>query len=120
MTMMTMTNPAEIFIRFTFPGFHRWEGAPEHRSYLASRHRHLFGVEVKCLVYNDDREIEFHDLLEESKAFFSEPERGNQSCEMMARALGEYLASRHQRSFTVTVNEDGECGATVITEIQPR
>lgn len=117
---MTMTNPAEIFIRFTFPGFHRWEGAPEHRSYLASRHRHLFGVEVKCLVYNDDREIEFHDLLEESKAFFSEPERGNQSCEMMARVLGEYLVSRHQRSFTVTVNEDGECGATVITEIQPR
>lgn len=111
-----MTNKAEIFIRFTFAGFHRWEGAPAHRSYLATRHRHLFGVEVKCLVNNDDREIEFHDLLDESKAFFTEPERGNQSCEMMARALGEFLAKRHQRSFSVIVSEDGECGAQVYTE----
>ncbi|MBU3611186.1 hypothetical protein ICN32_11545 [Polynucleobacter wuianus] len=111
-----MSNKAEIFIRFTFAGFHCWESAPEHRSYLASRHRHLFGVEVKCLVNNDDREIEFHDLLDESKAFFSEPERGNQSCEMMARALGEHLAKRYQRSFTVMVSEDGECGAQVVTE----
>lgn len=111
-----MPNKAEIFVRFTFPGFHRWEGALEHRSYLATRHRHLFGVEVKCFVNNDDREIEFHDLLDESKAFFNDPERGNQSCEMMARVLGEYLAFHHQRSFTVTVTEDDECGATVITE----
>ena len=111
-----MTNKAEIFIRFSFVGFHRWEGAPEHRSYLATRHRHLFGVEVKCSVNNDDREIEFHDLLDESKAFFSEPERGNQSCEMMARSLGEFLASRHQRAFTVTVSEDNECGAQVLTK----
>lgn len=111
-----MSNKAEIFIRFTFAGFHCWESAPEHRSYLASRHRHLFGVEVKCLVNNDDREIEFHDLLDESKAFFSEPERGNQSCEMMARALGEHLAKRYQRTFTVMVSEDGECGAQVVTE----
>jgi len=80
----TMSNKAEIFVRFTFAGFHRWEGAPTHRSYLAARHRHLFGVEVKCLVNSDDREIEFHDLLDESKGFFNEPERGNQSCEMLA------------------------------------
>lgn len=110
-----MSNKAEIFVRFTFAGFHCWEGAPAHRSYLATRHRHLFGVEVKCLVNNDDREIEFHDLLDESKNFFNDPERGNQSCEMMARILGEYLAKRYQRMFTVTVNEDGECGAQVIT-----
>ncbi len=97
-----MSNKAEIFVRFTFAGFHRWEGAPAHRSYLATRHRHLFGVEVKCLVNNDDREIEFHDLLDESKNFFNDPERGNQSCEMMARILGEYLAKRYQRMFTVT------------------
>ena len=111
-----MSNKAEIFIRFTFAGFHCWESAPEHRSYLASRHRHLFGVEVKCLVNNDDREIEFHDLLDESKAFFNEPERGNQSCEMMARALGEHLAKRYQRSCTVMVSEDGVWGAQVVTE----
>jgi hypothetical protein len=111
-----MSNKAEIFIRFTFAGFHRWEGAPAHRSYLAARHRHLFGVEVKCLVHNDDREIEFHDLLDESKDFFNDPERGNQSCEMMARTLGEHLAKRYQRIFTVIVSEDGECGAQVITK----
>jgi hypothetical protein len=110
-----MSNKAEIFVRFTFAGFHRWEGAPAHRSYLATRHRHLFGVEVKCLVNNDDREIEFHDLLDESKNFFNESERGNQSCEMMARALGEYLAKHYQRIFTVIVSEDGECGAQVVT-----
>lgn len=111
-----MTNKAEIFIRFTFAGFHRWEGAPEHRSYLAERHRHLFGVEVKCLVNNDDREIEFHDLLDESRDFFNEPERRDQSCEMMARALGEYLSRQYQRAFTVIVSEDNECGAQVLTE----
>jgi hypothetical protein len=111
-----MTNKAEIFVRFSFPGFHHWESAPEHRSYLASRHRHLFGVEVRCSVNNDDREIEFHDLLDQAKSFFSESERGNQSCEMMARALGEFLASCYQRPFTVSVTEDNECGAQVFIE----
>lgn len=111
-----MSNKAKIFIRFSFEGFHHWRDAPEHRTYLATRHRHNFHVEVQCLVNNDDREIEFHDLLDCSKSFFDNPERGNQSCEMMARNLGKFLVERYKRSFTVSVSEDNECGAIVTTD----
>ncbi len=77
---------------------------------------------MKCLVNNDDREIEFHDLLDESKAFFNEPERGNQSCEMMARALGSSLPSAikgHSRSLLarmVSAAAGIHRGATSLTQ----
>jgi hypothetical protein len=114
----SMTD-ATIFVRFIAPGFHCWTGAPEgERSYLADRHRHLFHVEVRMKVAHDDREVEFHDLLDEARAIFTEDlshdsDYGSQSCEMLGRTLGKHLAMQYKRPVTVIVSEDGECGAQV-------
>lgn len=104
---------AEIFVRFTFEGFHSWKDASEHRKYLSYRHRHNFHVELRCHVEHDDREIEFHDLIDEGKSYFVNGEMNNMSCEMMARKLAEDLSTKYKRSFTASVSEDGECGATI-------
>lgn len=108
---------AAIFVRFTEEGFHCWPQAPEHRAYLRERHRHLFHVDVETRVLHDEREIEFHDLLSEARALFRGRliygDETGASCETMARALAQELAALHDRMVTVTVSEDGECGARV-------
>lgn len=111
-----MVQNSEIFVRFTVEGFHSWSGAPKHRTYLTHLHRHLFYVEVRCNVTHDDREMEFHNLLDAAKAIFKGGNMGNMSCEQMARNLGEELAEQYHRSFTVEVSEDNECGAKVVVE----
>lgn len=110
------SGDAVIWITFQRPGMHHWPNAPEHRAYLRAEHRHLFIVSVATIVSHDNREIEFHDLLEQSKAIFNEGLDKlpiARSCESMARWLGERLALAHKRTFKVDVSEDGECGATV-------
>lgn len=105
----------EIFVRFVEPGFHCWPDAPPHRAYLRDAHRHLFHVEVRTKVWHDNREIEFHDLLDSARSAWRErcttPLAA--SCEMKARAIAERLHEATSRSYTVTVSEDGECGATI-------
>ena len=103
-----------IFVRFTQPGFHCWPEPTEGRTYLGQRHRHLFHVEVCLKVNHDDREVEFHDLLDFARDAFPGGEMGGQSCEMMARLLGEKIARRYRRAIQVTVSEDGEVGAVVL------
>ena len=65
--MSPLPNPATIRVRFSEPGFHCWPQAPERRAYLRNPHRHLFYVTVACIVSHDEREIEFHDLLDEAR-----------------------------------------------------
>lgn len=118
MIQMTTTT-ARIWVRFARHGLHRWPGAHDGRAYLRAVHRHLFHVEVSTDVTHDDREIEFHDLQERAAGMFETfladmPEET--SCEMMARWLASGLAKEHERPFTVSVSEDGECGATVTFE----
>ena len=77
----------------------------------------MFGVEVKCIVEHDERAIEFHDLMDEARSMFEKlvSSHGNpMSCESMARELAIGLVQRHSVTFEVTVDEDGEAGATVI------
>jgi hypothetical protein len=105
-----------IFVTFDHIAFHSWPGASDNREYLAHRHRHKFGFRVECDVEHDDREIEFHNLLDECAAWvkgFMGDEWGATSCETAARALGATLVGRYKRPFVVTVDEDGECGARV-------
>jgi hypothetical protein len=104
-----------IFVRFTQPGFHHWPDPTPERAYLGQRHRHLFHVEVRVQVWHDDREVEFHDLLDFARSQFPGGELGGQSCETMARALGKEIARRFGRAVEVTVSEDGEVGAVVVT-----
>jgi len=104
-----------IFVRFTQPGFHHWPEPTKGREYLGKRHRHLFHVEVSLNVNHHDREVEFHDLLDFARNAFTGGELGGQSCETMAQALGEEIARRFGRAVQVTVSEDGEVGAVVLT-----
>lgn len=102
-------------IRFTREGFHCWPDAPAHRSYLACRHRHLFYLEVTLEVHHDEREVEYHDLLDFCKAHFPGGELHAQSCEMMARHLAEKVADHYpNRHVEVSCFEDNEVGARYI------
>ena len=103
-------NPM-IFVRFNVEGFHYWPSAPKGRFYLGQKHRHQFYVEVSCEVKHDDREIEFHDLLDVSKHYFPGGDMDEDSCEMMAHDLAKKLAYHYDRPFSVSVSEDNEVGA---------
>lgn len=101
-----------IIVRFTAPGFHRWKDAPPHRAYLGERHRHLFHVEARLTVKHDDREVEFHDLLDFCRDAFVL--LTDWSCEKAARELRDAIREKWpNRKCSVSVFEDGECGALV-------
>lgn len=103
-----------IIVRFTVEGFHQWKNAPFNRDYLRNKHRHLFYIEVKVSVLHDDREIEFHDLLDFCKVTFGEGDFGGHSCETLAKALiNDLIAKYPGREIAVSVFEDGEVGAEV-------
>lgn len=104
-----------IWVTFSRVGFHCWPDAPAHRKYLASAHRHLFEVKVEVPVLHDDREVEFHDLLDVAATGWPEDEQlGARSCEMLARMIGTRVLARYRSLawVVVTVSEDGEAGAT--------
>jgi len=106
-------------VRFTVPGFHRWPGAPASRSYLRERHRHLFYMEVKLETFHEEREVEFHDLLAESKDLFPGGELDDRSCETMARTMVNQISGLYPgRRLEVSVFEDNEVGAVVTVEPQ--
>lgn len=107
---------ATIYVTFSRAGFHRWPAAPAGRAYLRDLHRHLFKVRVDTVVMHDEREIEFHDLLDRAESLFEDIVSGapeGKSCETMARQLADALRIFYSRTFTVEVSEDGECGAIV-------
>ncbi len=101
-------------VRFEVIGFHRWPEATGVRAYLGQRHRHKFFVEATAEVYHDDREIEFHDLLDFCKSHFPGGDMGSRSCEQMAKDLVNDITRRFGlRRVTVKVFEDNEVGAEV-------
>jgi hypothetical protein len=111
---------AIVWVTWTAPGYHHWPGAnaTADRLYLSLRHRHQFGFRVAIEVQDDDREVEFHDLLEHCRAFTARHEEGDSwagaSCEAIARLVAAHVEARWPgRHPVVTVDEDGECGATV-------
>ena len=104
----------EIFVTYTAVGFHYWEGATGKRAYLANRHRHLFHIKIKCNVTHNDRDIEFHDLIDSAKKYFNGGELGGMSCEAMAEELGWKLVNQYNRGFSIEISEDGECGSRII------
>lgn len=102
-----------ITVRFTAPGFHSWPDAPDHRAYLRASHRHLFHVELTTPVEHRERQIEFHDLMDEAMSLFEVGFHGSDSCETMAAGLAKSISERYDgRPVTVSVFEDGEAGAT--------
>lgn len=105
-----------IWCTHRFIGMHSWPNATPERAYLASPHRHLFHVKVEVDVEHDDREIEFHDLLDvvmnHCRVYES---AGAMSCEMMARELQRAVLNRWAgRMVAAEISEDGEFGARVL------
>lgn len=107
---------SEIWVSFDSEGWHNWPEAPKGREYLRHPHRHLFSVVVVVAVGHDNRDIEFHDLKDRAQALFEGDGKlkGAQSCEMMARKLGNQLRQLDQMPVVrVEVSEDGEFGAVI-------
>jgi hypothetical protein len=105
---------SELSVTVKLPGFHQWPDAFGVRSYLGARHRHTFHITVTMPTPVDDqRQVEFHDLMDDVRDLWGDGERGGSSCETMAYDLASELARRHERPITVTVSEDGEAAATV-------
>jgi hypothetical protein len=114
--MNSDNTPTSIWVTYSFVGFHSWPDATPSRAYLAARHRHNFGVRVDMEVLHDNREVEFHDLIDACKYHLNDVPEGGQSCEHMARHLLDNLAIEYpNRVISVSVDEDDECGATVAT-----
>jgi hypothetical protein len=106
-----------VWVTHRFTGWHAWPGAPHGRKYLASPHRHVFHVRAEVEVEKDDREIEFHDLLDvvDDACRAMGSHLGSKSCEMIAAEIG-FVILKHWpgRKVAVDVAEDGENGACVV------
>lgn len=113
-----------VFCKTSFEGIHFYKGAPNEVTYLKHTHRHTFGVQVELQVYDDDREIEFIMLKHSINRWLNQRcvdgvwPMGGMSCEMVAKALADAIANEFgiafpkSRKFSVTVDEDGENGAS--------
>lgn len=121
---MDYTVTTSVFATTEAIGFHRWPSAPDEVSYLRNEHRHKFGVRVELSVVEDDREVEFHILRRQLDGVIwmgdvidstAESNFGTQSCEAIAHDLLSWLRSTYpgRSLYRVTVDEDGENGATV-------
>jgi hypothetical protein len=106
-----------ITVKLSVRGFHRWAGAPAEVSFLASRHRHLFGIEVSLYTSHEDRQVEFFIFqrwLESAlQCLFTqdmngEYDFGERSCEMIARMIAGNCADSDYSVRSVVVSEDGE------------
>lgn len=99
-------------VRWDFIGWHNWPAAKDGREYLKDRHRHKFFCEVQIEVYHNDREIEYHDLLDYCRVLPLAGELHDFSCEMICEYILERLNKKYgRRKATVSVWEDNEVGA---------
>jgi len=107
-------------------GFHLWKDAPSEFDYLRNSHRHLFGFRLEMSVEHDNRSIEFIDLRNRLVEFGTGIVGGGydyrhrpvgKSCEMLAREVLEHFEAVYSPLYiSVTVDEDGENGATIVHE----
>jgi hypothetical protein len=120
--MRTSKANAKRFVWVTFqrPGFHHYPAASTEPvladvKYLGDRHRHLFKFKVQIEIFHNDREIEFHQLLNYCESLFGNKiDINSKSVEMLADDLFEVLAIRYPgRDMVIDVAEDGECGCSI-------
>jgi len=68
-------------------------------------------------VAHGDREVEFHDLLDEARLLVGDGEYGNKSCEHIATDIMAGLKQKYNaKQISVSVFEDNECGAIITTK----
>ena len=110
-----------IVVNTQYEGIHRYKDAPEQVKFLRDYHRHIFNIQAKLEVFHDDRELEFIMVKQSINLFFNTfknefdvYEMGDQSCEMIAKNLIEFLKLKYgKRKITVSIFEDNENGAVV-------
>ena len=102
-----------VWVTFRKKGFHRYPDAPEDVKYLRDVHRHIFKFKVGIEVGHDNRDIEFHQLLNWLEGLYEgELDVDYKSCEMMANDLHASIVEKYgQVRCFIEVAEDGECGA---------
>jgi hypothetical protein len=109
-----------IWVTFQKVGFHRYPAAGEDLqladvSYLASKHRHLFKFKVEIEIFHNDRELEFHQVLNYCESLYqNQLDIDYKSVEMLADDLYLQLAKKYPNRFiAIEVSEDGECGCRI-------
>lgn len=115
-TQSTYSLNRSVWVTFQRVGFHRYPNAPEDVSYLASRHRHVFKFKVSISVTHNERELEYHQLLNWMNSLYetAELDASDKSCESLAEELITCIIVKYpDRVVTVDVSEDGECGSTL-------
>lgn len=111
---------SEIWVTTDFLGFHRWANALDEVEYLRALHRHKFNVKVWHPVLHPDRDVEFHlfktqvrvAVIKTQRVLANSPEM---SCEMIGEEILRHLESEGWKPSRISVDEDGECGATLET-----
>lgn len=118
-----------IWVTFQKSGFHKYPAAATDPnladvSYLGERHRHLFKFKVQVEIFHNDRELEFHQVLNFCESLYQEKhlEIDFKSVEMISDDLYDALSSRYpNRSMKIEVSEDGECGCVIeYTKAKPQ
>jgi hypothetical protein len=109
-----------IYVTFQRAGFHKYPAAAtdpklQDVSYLGERHRHLFKFIVQIEIRHNDRELEFHQVLNYCESLLgAQVEIDFKSVEMLADDLYLALADKYPgRNMKITVSEDGECGCVI-------
>ena len=89
---------------------HCWPDAPKNRGYLRKSHPHNFRVTLEIQVFDDDREIEFHNLQDDLLNVAVFEMENSFSCETWAKRILEHLQKQHQignqREIEVSVAEE--------------
>ena len=109
-----------VYVTFQKAGFHRYPDADINPTladvaYLGQKHRHLFKFNVQIAVVHNDRDLEFHQVLNYCESLFEGTlDIDFKSVEMLADDLYIQLAQKYpNRDMKIGVSEDGECGCLI-------
>lgn len=111
-----------IWVTFQKAGYHKYPAAETDPqladvSYLGNKHRHLFKFRVSIEIWHNDRELEFHQVLNYCESLFTAGaiDIDYKSVEMLADDLYLKLIERYgtQRYIEIEISEDGECGCVI-------
>lgn len=107
-----------VFVTTDFVNFHRWPDAPASRHYLAGLHRHKFKVDLELSVVHNDREVEYHTLLDQLGVFIEHLKLNwdmSWSCEALAGQIVHWCREAYpdRDYYRASVSEDDENGSTV-------
>jgi hypothetical protein len=110
-----------IWVTFQKAGFHKFPAAETDPkladvSYLGNKHRHLFKFRIHIQVVHNDRELEFHQVLNYCESLFEDRviDIDFKSVEMLADDLYDKLAIKYPgRRMMIEISEDAENGCLI-------